>query len=101
MLEYAEYSSTMGVTDLNEFGNTVNDSVKLLNDFFKFKKDYMEEYSIFDTIIEYSNKFDYNYEYLAQELSEIPGFVDIVNNDCNKFKYNAKKPLNTITDDFD
>jgi len=100
MLEYSEYNNSINFADLSEFGTVINDSVAVLNDIFRFRDEHMSEYSIFDVLIEYANKHEYNYEYLAQELSEIPGFVDICNNDCDTFKYNYKKPLQAIHDDF-
>ncbi len=84
-------------TDLTD-SQDIDNRVVLLNTFFKFKKEFMDEDSIIDSLIEFSNKFNYNYEMIAQELADIPGFVDIVHQDCKKFKYSIIKHSDTISD---
>lgn len=64
-----------------------NDKKQLLNDFFRFKNQFMKDDSILDAIIEYSHKYDYDQDYLIQELADLDGFVEIAQADCVKFKY--------------
>lgn len=89
-----------GTIDPFNTGSLFNNSTQIFNDFFTFKKIHMPDYSILDALIEYSNKKNYNYEFIAQELSEIPGFVEIVRADCMKFKYSIVTKVDNIGDEW-
>jgi hypothetical protein len=95
-MDYSEYS-----VDLSIEGEVVDNNIAILNSFFKFKNEFMSEYSILDALKEYAAKYDYNVIELAQELSEIPGFVDICQNDCKKFKYNIIQKTDNIGDEWE
>ena len=95
------HTSNIEYSDLIEFGREIDDNVLLLNDFFKFKKEFMDKDSILDTLIEFSNKFGYNYEFIAQELADIPGFVEICHNDCKRFKYSLVVNTDNISNEWD
>jgi hypothetical protein len=59
----------------------------IFNELFEFKSKFMPEDSLLDTLIEFASKNNYNPFQLAQELGDSPGFRDIVEKDCIKFKY--------------
>jgi hypothetical protein len=82
-------------------GNTVDNRIELLNSFFRWKKEFMHDDSILDSIKAFSHKFDYNVIELAQEFSEIPAFVDICEQDCRKFKYSTIIKTDNIGDEWE
>jgi hypothetical protein len=84
------------IEDENELGKEINNKTLILNDFFKFKKENMDDYSILDALKEYAAKHNYNVIELAQELSEIQGFVEICANDCIKYKYSIVTSIDSI-----
>lgn len=81
-MDYVDHTLSNGIIGVNDEIVVIDDKVQLLNEFFKFKKDFMSEDSIIDALFEYADKHGYNYIHLTEELSEIPGFVDICKNNC-------------------
>jgi hypothetical protein len=95
-MDYTEH-----IEDLSLPGSNIDNNVAVLNHFFKYKAELLPDDSILDALREYANDNGFNVIELAQELSEIPGFVDICKNDCQKFKYSIVTKTDNIGDDWE
>lgn len=68
--------------------STSNEKVLLLNKVEDFRiKNNMQDMCWLDVLEEYSFKYDIPLEFLAQELAEIKGFRELIENDLEKHKY--------------
>ena len=100
-MEYVDYSCVNGIVSDKEDIILVYDKVKLINEFFTFKKTYMDEFSILEALIEFSDKNNYNYVNIAEEFSEVQGFIDIVKADCLKNNIIKSNYVDIINDSWE
>ena len=75
-----EMDSNYNAIDCNTLTN-------VFNELFEFRNKFMPEDSLLDVLTEFASKYNYNPFQLAQELGDSPGFRDIAEKDCIKFKY--------------
>ena len=78
----------------------INSNIELLNSVFEFKEEYeMQDDCILDVLKEYAHKHDVDVELLARELSDLDGFVELVQVDLIKHKY-TKEDIKTDVEEW-
>lgn len=76
----------------------INSNIEILNSLFEFREAYgMQEDCILDVLEEYAHKYNVDTEMLARELSDLDGFVELVQVDLTKHKY----AVSTVSNDAD
>lgn len=78
----------------------INNNIELLNSVFDFRDKYeMQDDCILDVLEEYAHQNDLNTELLARELSDLDGFLELVEVDLKKHGFSRTINVNEEIDD--